>query len=175
MKIICRLGVLVCLLLVNVFNVKAAEPACEAQPVHENGTTIATPAPNAVVTSPFTLSGMYSSPFEANVPTRILDASGNTLLEPIVTALGSEGLQPYEETIHFNVSAPTPACIVVYFEDIAEGGLTPLVQVPVTLAPSTTLPGTGASADMLPWIMMLVPVLLGGGFVLRKSVNRRGV
>ena len=95
------------------------------------------------------------------------------LLELVVTALGSEGLQPYEESIRFSVGAPTQACIVVYFEDIEEGGLTPLAQVPVTLASSAPLPGTGSADAMLPWLALLVPVLLGSGYLLRKYVSQR--
>jgi LPXTG-motif cell wall-anchored protein len=81
-------------------------------------------------------------------------------------------LAPYEHEVAVNVQAQTPACIVVFRESGADGSLTPLAQVPVTLAPSMRLPGTGA-ATPLPLILVvgMAVVLLSVGVLVRRRIR----
>jgi hypothetical protein len=168
MKGISHLGLLVCLLLLAALPVRADGVACASQPRTADGTTIDTPVPNAVVTSPFTIRGTYRSPFEAFVPIKLLDANGDELLDASTRTSSSEGLQPYASTVAFSVNAPTAACIVVYAERGPNLELTPLVQVPVTLSPAAGLPNTGAGD--LPLASIAVPlVLLAAGLITRRS------
>jgi hypothetical protein len=174
MKVIYRLGLLLSVFMLAALPVYADGEFCPAKPSIENGTTIATPAANATVSSPFTVSGNYFGSFEGVVPIQVLDEDGNVLVD---TTAGNEccTLSPYSKEISFNVSEPTQACVVVYAENVAEGGLIPLVQVPVTLSPNGTLPGTGASDSTMGWMLLLVPVLLVGGFALHLRSRVRGM
>jgi hypothetical protein len=151
-----------------------AAPACPAQPANADGTTIAAPAPDQVVTSPVTVQGQYFGSFEGVVPIRILDANGATLVQDQAMNECCK-LAPYERKVSFTVSAATPACIVVYRESGADGSLTPLAQVPVTLAPPAGLPGTGGDPlPGLPIALVFGCALLVSGLVLnRASALRR--
>lgn len=161
-------------LLVLTTSAAYAAPACPAQPANADGTTIAAPAPDQVVTSPVTVQGQYFGSFEGVVPIRILDASGATLVEDQAKNECCK-LAPYERKVSFKVSAATPACIVVYRESGADGSLTPLAQVPVTLAPSANLPGTGgAPVPWAPAALALGAGLLAAGLVLRRATARPG-
>jgi len=118
------------------------------------------------VTSPVTVKGDYFGSFEGVVPIQIVDANG--------TVLAKENakneccvLSPYEQKVSFNVSAATPACVIVYRESGADGSLTPLAQVPVTLAPGPGLPGTGeAGSPSLALALVAALLLLGAGALL---------
>src|SRR3712207_3594318 len=105
MKVVCRLSLLVLLLLFAASSTSAATAACASQPTNPDGTTIAEPAPNAVVTSPFTVRGNYFGSFEGVVPIRILDASGQALIDA-TTRNECCKLDPYQSTVTFSVSAP---------------------------------------------------------------------
>jgi LPXTG-motif cell wall-anchored protein len=172
MKHVARLGTLVLLLVLLTSNVAAA-PACPAQPSNPDGTTIARPAPDQLVTSPFTISGQYFGSFEGVVPIHVLDASGAVLLD--VNAMNECcKLAPYERQVTFSVSAPTPACIVVYRESGADGSLTPLAQIPVTLSPVAGMPNTGEPAGFPLWLALgLALVLVGAGAALRRRMMLR--
>src|SRR5687767_10605178 len=63
MNILYRVGILIVLLLFTVVSTSAAS-ACPAQPANADGTTITSPTPDQVVTSPFTIQGMYFGSFE---------------------------------------------------------------------------------------------------------------
>jgi hypothetical protein len=67
-------------------------------------------------------------------------------------------LSPYATSVEVSVSAPTPACVVVYRENLSGIGepLVPLVQVPVTLAPSAA---TGSIAGALNYPSHFIPPL----------------
>ena len=172
MKILSRLGLLAMLLLVAASSTSAATAACASQPANPDGTTIAEPAPNAVVTSPFTIRGNYFGSFEGVVPIRILDASGTPLIDA-TTMNECCKLDPYESTVTFSVSAPTPACIVVYREIVRDGSLQPLAQIPVTLSPVATLPDTGTSSTLLLVGLALVTLCIGALLRHRPLLCRR--
>jgi len=152
-----------------------AAPACPAQPSNADGTTIAAPAADQVVTSPVTVRGQYFGSFEGVVPIRILDANGATLVQDQAMNECCK-LSPYERKVSFSVQAATPACIVVYRESGADSSLTPLAQVPVTLAPAAGLPGTGGEPAPLPPIVLLLGcALLAAGILSRRATaSRRG-
>jgi hypothetical protein len=172
MHILYRTGILVVLFMLLVASASAA-PACPAQPTNPDGTTITSPATDQVVTSPFTVKGMYFGSFEGVVPIQILDANGAVI---VTTHAMNECcvLAAYERKVTFSVSAPTPACVVVYRESGADGSLTPLAQIPVTLSPVAGMPGTGAP-DMLslPLLALAALVLLSVGVLLRRRTTRQ--
>ncbi len=160
-------------LLVLTTSAAYAAPACPAQPANADGTTIAAPAPDQVVTSPVTVKGQYFGSFEGVVPIRILDVNGATLVQDQAMNECCK-LAPYERKVSFKVSAATPACIVVYRESGADGSLTPLAQVPVTLSPSARMPDTaGESLPVLPIGLMFACALLALGILLRRATAPR--
>jgi len=149
-----------------------AAPACPAQPSNADGTTIASPAPDQLVTSPVTVRGDYFGSFEGVVPIQILDASGAVLRADQAMNECCK-LAPYERKVTFNVTAQTPACIVVYRESGADGSLTPLAQVPVTLSPAAQLPGTGAETSPVALLFGVALALTLGGMLLRCHFMRQ--
>jgi hypothetical protein len=169
MKRAFQIGLLVGLLALLTSSAAAAA-ACPAQPTNSDGTTITNPGPDQVVTSPFTISGQYFGSFEGVVPIHILDAGGGVLLD--VNAMNECcKLAPYEREVTFTVQAATPACIVIYRESGADGSLTPLAQVPVTLAPAMRLPGTGsATLPPLPLVIVIALALASAGILLRRRI-----
>ena len=167
MKMLSCLGLMVGLLMVVISPSPASAQACASQPTHTSGTSITNPAPGAVVTSPVMIAGIHTLTFEAVVPIRILDAAGNVLID--ATTRVQRDSTAFETMVSFDVSAPTPACIVVYRENVAEGGLIPLVQIPVTLSPGAGLPPTGTERFILP-LFGLGVALLGGGALVRRMI-----
>jgi LPXTG-motif cell wall-anchored protein len=170
MKVVYHLGLLVFLLTFTFSATSAATAACKSQPTNPDGWTITSPAPGAAVTSPFTIKGMVPGVFEGIVPIRILDASGNVLIDAGTNTGQCCIPVPYESTVTFSVSAPTPACIVVYRYDAS--GLTgdiPQVQIPVILSPAGILPDTGSSSILLP-LLSLALALVGIGMLLRRML-----
>lgn len=145
-----------------------AQPACPSQPANADGTTITSPTPDQVVASPFTVQGDYFGSFEGVVPIRVLDAGGAVLLD---TQAMNEccTLSPYSAELSVPVRAMTPACVVVYRESGDDGSLTPLAQVPVTLAPAPGLPGTGVEGLPLGLALLVALSLLCAGALLRRS------
>jgi LPXTG-motif cell wall-anchored protein len=157
-------------LLLTVSSAHAA-PACPAQPSNADGTTIASPAPDQQVTSPVTVRGDYFGSFEGVVPIQILDANGAVLRADQAMNECCK-LAPYERKVTFNVMVQTPACIVVYRESGADGSLTMLAQVPVTLLPAAQLPGTGAETSPVALLLGGALALLLGGILLRRRHMR---
>lgn len=131
---------------------------CPATPSISNGTSIASPAAHATVASPVTVSGTYFGSFEGVVPIRIMGADGSVLAEKNANNECCT-LSPYSTDISFSVSAPTPACVVVYAENLSGMGdpLKPLVQVPVTVTPSAA--ATGSIAGALNYPSHFIPPL----------------
>lgn len=174
MKHALRFGMLVGLLLIAVASAYAA-PACPAQPSNADGTTIASPAPDQTVSGSFTVKGQYFGSFEGVVPIQVLDANGTVLLKENAKNECCV-LSPYERALNVKVGAPTPACVVVYRESGADGSLTALAQVPITIAPAANLPGTGGANSYLPALLLAaVLALLGGGaLLLRRGRAARG-
>ena len=169
MNILYRIGILVGLLALTGASTSAAS-ACVAQPTNPDGTTITSPTPDQVVTSPFTVQGVYFGSFEGVVPIQILDANGTEILR--VNAMNECCvLSPYQKQVTFTVSAPTPACIVVSRESGKDNSLTPLVQVPVTLSPGPGMPGTGDAPTPLPLLLMVALALVSGGLLLRRRTR----
>jgi len=169
MKRIYRLSILVGMLFITAASALAA-PACPAQPTNADGTTITNPTADQVVTSPVTVKGMYFGSFEGVVPIQILDANGAVLVKENAKNECCV-LSPYEQKVAFNVSAATPACVVVYRESGADGSLTPLAQVPVTLAPATRLPGTGESTgSSLLLLLVAALALVGAGALMWRRM-----
>lgn len=127
-------------------------------PLLSNGTTITSPAAHATVTRPVTVSGNYFGSFEGVVPLRIMGADGSVLAEKNANNECCT-LSPYATSLEVSVSAPTPACVVVYAENLSGIGdpLTPLVQVSVTLAPSAA--ATGSIAGALNYPSHFIPPL----------------
>jgi hypothetical protein len=152
---------------------------CPATPSISNGTTIATPLPHATVTSPVTVSGTYFGSFEGVVPIQIMRADGSVLAEQNANNECCT-LSPYSTGISFSVSAPTPACVVVYRENLSGMGdpLTPLVQVPVTLAPSAAATGSIAGAlnypsDFIPPLRVYaINTSSGQGYYIETMLNQ---
>lgn len=162
-----RFGMLVLLSLLATASVYAA-PACPSQPSNADGTTIASPATDQTVSGSFTIKGQYFGSFEGVVPIQVLDASGTALLKESAKNECCV-LSPYERTLSVKVAAPTPACVVVYRESGADGSLTMLAQVPITIAPAANLPGTGGAASYLPALLLAAVVALVGGALLRRG------
>jgi LPXTG-motif cell wall-anchored protein len=165
-----RIGILVGLFVLTVVNTSAAS-ACPAQPTNPDGTTITSPSPDQVITSPFTIQGMYYGSFEGVVPIQLLDASGAEIVH--VNAMNECCvLSPYQQQITFTVSAPTPACLVVSRENGKDGSLTPLAQIPITLSPVAGMPGTGdAPMPSLPLLLLVALSLVGAGLLLRRRTR----
>ena len=165
-----RLGLLVVLLIVTASSTYAAS-ACTAQPTNPDGTTITSPVPDQEVTSPFTIKGEYYGSFEGVVPIQILDANGTVIVK--VNAMNECcKLAPYEHTITFSVSARTPACLVVYRESGADASLTPLVQIPITLAPVAQMPNTGAVTTLpMTLVIGIALTLVSAGILLRRRAT----
>jgi LPXTG-motif cell wall-anchored protein len=148
-----------------------AAPACPAQLSNADGTTIASPAPEQLVTSPVMVQGDYFGSFEGVVPIQILDASGAVLRTDHAMNECCK-LAPYQRKVTFNVTAQTSACIVVYRESGADGSLTPLAQVPVTLSPAAQLPGTGAETSPVGPLFGAALALMLGGILMRRRLIR---
>lgn len=144
-----------------------AQPACPSEPANDDGTTITSPTPNQAVSSPFTVKGDYFGSFEGVVPIRILDATGAVLLDDHAMNECCI-LAPYEKQVTVSVSVPTAACVVVYRESGADGSLTPLAQVPITLSPTPGLPGTGEHSLPLVLVLIVALTLVSGGVMLRR-------
>jgi LPXTG-motif cell wall-anchored protein len=161
------LSLLIALVLFATSSAEAAT-ACRSMPRNPNGTTITSPRPNQVITSPFTLRGMYFGSFEGVVPFRVLNASGGVIVDSFAMNECCT-LSPYQKSVSFRVTRATSACVVVYQESAKDGSLTPMAMVPVTLAPMAALPNTGAG-DNLPLLLGLASILLAGGLLL---VRRR--
>lgn len=165
MPIVRRVVVMLAFLLLATPSTYAAA-ACPSQPMNADGTSITSPAPNAVVTSPFTIKGNYYGSFEGVVPIRILDASGNAFIEAN-TMNECCVLARYSSKVSFTVGGSKPACIVVYRESGKDGSLTPLAQIPVTLSPVAGLPNTGETPLWLA-LLALAATILAAGLALRR-------
>lgn len=165
MRMFSRCAMLIGLWLLVAAPVSAA--ACTAQPTNADGTTIVSPTPGQVVTSPFTIQGQYYGSFEGVVPIRVLDADGNAFINAS-TMNECCVLAPYESTVTFSVAGTKEACIVVYRESGADGSLTPLAQIPVTLSTVASLPDTGGESQVT-LVLVGALVLLAAGLIVRRG------
>ncbi len=92
------------------------------------------PAPNALVTSPVTVTGLVAA-FEATFLADIVDAQQNQLAFVVGMAQDGTSLSPFTVQLPFSVTAPTPACVRIYQQSAADGSYYRFVQVPVVLMP----------------------------------------
>ncbi len=92
------------------------------------------PAPNTLVTSPVTVTGLVAA-FEATFLADIIDAQQNQLAFVVGMAQDGTSLSPFSVQLPFSVSAPTPACVRIYQQSAADGSYYRFVQVPVVLLP----------------------------------------
>lgn len=122
---------------------KAEEaPAAMTASTADDLATVDTPAANARVTSPLTVTGTAPANwyFENQFPVRLVDAQGAELAAGPATPRvnWTENAEPkvFDATLTFNVSTETPATLVLQ-EDMPGDGETPReVRVPVILAPA---------------------------------------
>ncbi len=103
--------------------------------------TITTPAPNARVTSPLTVSGRAPAGwfFENQLPVQLLDAQGAIIAQAPATPRinwTEPGDKDYDATLEFTVARETPATLVV-MQDMPEEGEEPKqTRIEVVLAPN---------------------------------------
>jgi hypothetical protein len=95
--------------------------------------TLKTPAVNALLSSPVTISG-DASVFEANVQWRITDTGGRVLADGFTTASqGAPGRGDFSVTATYTVARETVAFIEVYSRSPKDGNIDEIVRIPVTL------------------------------------------
>jgi hypothetical protein len=118
-----------------------AEPAAAPNDVASLTTaTITTPAPNARVTSPLTISGRAPAGwfFENQLPVHLLDAQGAIIAEAPATPRinwTEPGDKDYDATLTFTVTAETPATLVVMQDMPGEGQEPKQTRIEVILLP----------------------------------------
>jgi hypothetical protein len=102
----------------------------------EPAIVVESPAPNATVTSPVTVSGT-ADVFEATVTVVVEDADGNELARDFTTASCGTGCRgDFTIDVPFAVEEAEPGTIVVQDDDAAGTGTPPhVVRIPVTLEP----------------------------------------
>jgi hypothetical protein len=115
---------------------------------------------------------MYNGSFEGVVPIQLLDASGKEIVR--ANAMNECCvLAAYQRQVTFSVSAATPACLVVSRESGADGSLTPLAQIPITLSPGAGMPPTGdAPMPSLALLLLVALTLVSGGLLLRRRTSQ---
>jgi hypothetical protein len=95
--------------------------------------TLKSPAVNAKLTSPVTITG-DASVFEAALAWRITDTGGRVLAEGFTTAsLGAPGRGTYSITATYTVTTETVAFIEVFSRSAKDGNIDEIVRIPVTL------------------------------------------
>jgi hypothetical protein len=96
---------------------------------------VSTPQPGDVVSSPVTIAGT-ADVYEANVRIRILGEDDRILADTYTTATCSLGCRgDYSEDVNYKVKHVEQGTIQVFEESGADGSVTKLVEIPVTLAP----------------------------------------
>jgi hypothetical protein len=102
----------------------------------EPAIVVESPAPNATVSSPVTVSGT-ADVFEATVTVVVEDADGNELARDFTTASCGTGCRgDFTIDVPFTVEEAEPGTIVVQDDDAAGTGTPPhVVRIPVTLEP----------------------------------------
>ena len=118
-----------------------AAPAVVAEAAPLTVATIATPAQNARVTSPLTVSGRAPAGwfFENQFPVQLLDAQGAIIAEAPATPRISwtePGDKDYDATLIFTVTRETPATLVVMQDMPGEGEAPEQTRIEVVLVPS---------------------------------------
>lgn len=118
-----------------------AEPAAVAEVAPLTVATIATPAPNARVTSPLTVSGRAPAGwfFENQFPVQLLDAQGAVIAQAPATPRinwTEPGDKDYDATLTFTVTRETPATLVVMQDMPGEGEEPEQTRIEVVLAPN---------------------------------------
>jgi Immunoglobulin-like domain of bacterial spore germination len=103
--------------------------------------TITTPAPNARVTSPLTVSGRAPAGwfFENQLPVQLLDAQGAVITQAPATPRinwTEPGDKDYDATLTFSVTRETPATLVIMQDMPGEGQEPEQTRMDVVLAPN---------------------------------------
>lgn len=93
--------------------------------------TVQTPARNASIKSPVTISGQ-AKVFEATVQIRIKDASNITLAEKTVQAAEGQKMSPYSAQIKYKKPTRSNGTIEVFEKSAKDGSEINKVAVPVT-------------------------------------------
>lgn len=118
-----------------------AEPAAAEVEAPLTTATITTPAPNARVTSPLTVSGRAPAGwfFENQLPVQLLDAQGAVITQAPATPRinwTEPGDKDYDATLTFTVTRETPATLVVMQDMPGEGQEPKQTRIDVVLAPN---------------------------------------
>ena len=96
---------------------------------------VLTPAPDARVSSPVTVSGT-ADVFEATVSIRILDANNNVIADTFTTATCGSGCRgDFAIKVPFSVGAEQRGVIQVFEVSAQDGSRINVVRIPVTLVP----------------------------------------
>lgn len=99
--------------------------------------TVARPQIGQRVSSPVKISGTADA-FEGTVSMRILDAHGKELAKGFTTATCGSGCRgDYTTTLSYSVSEDQAGVIEVYEDSAADGSRIHVVDIPVTLTPSS--------------------------------------
>jgi len=97
---------------------------------------VLTPALNARVSSPVTVSGT-ANVFEATVSIRILDGTNNVIADTFTTATCGSGCRgDFEVEVPFSVGTEQPGVIQVFEVSPEDGSERHMVTIPVTLVPA---------------------------------------
>jgi hypothetical protein len=110
--------------------------ACQPNPdpATSSQVVVSQPTAYAQVTSPLTVSGMINA-FEATFEIAIKDASGNDLSTQTGMSGTGQTLSPFNESVPFTVTAPTPACLWVFQFSARDGSPSMILQVEIILTP----------------------------------------
>ena len=103
-------------------------------PATPSEVVVSSPAANAHVTDPFTVSGSINA-FEATFKIAIKDGSGNDII-PVLTGHSQQGqtLSGFSQSVSFPSSTPAgPACLWVFQYSAKTGSPSTIEQVPITL------------------------------------------
>jgi hypothetical protein len=97
---------------------------------------VESPAPNATVSSPLTISGTANT-FEATFMVELrADGQGKPLYSDFVTATSGSGTRgTFEKQLDFTVDRERPGTLVVYERSAKDGSVVNEVEIPLTIRP----------------------------------------
>ena len=139
-------------------NASAQENVCETNPdpvdAVDPSVVVDEPVANDSVTSPLHVSGQ-ARVFEATVSLTLFDADGTEIASTVTNAVEAGTLSPFSTDIPFSVTEDTAACLWVFEASAKDGSPTNVVQVPLTLEPTSatataTEPTPTAQSAQLP-------------------------
>jgi hypothetical protein len=121
---------------------EAPAPPVETTAANPDAATVDTPAANARVTSPVTVTGTAPANwyFENQFPVRLVDAQGGEItMAPATPRVNwTENAEPkvFDAQLTFSVAAETPATLVLQEDMPREGAAPRETRVPVVLLPA---------------------------------------